>query len=910
MKQRRMLAGAMALAVVLALLAAGCNSPVGNTPLTPSEPGVTPAASSGQLSLRIAGDDGFSRYALKFTALEGQTEPAPVYLDESEYVIELAEGDWTIDIIAFDDDDIETARRSVDVTVGPGGAALDIDLARIQVFTSIGDLKAYLAEQSPNTSSTAYAISLTGFAITQDDRMKEVLGGKYVDLDLSGCTGLGEAAFYECATLIAVRLPAAVTEIPIVAFYATGLRSVEFPATVTSIGGQAFARTPLRTVTFPASLRTIGTYAFNECESLYSADFSAALSLESIDSYAFYYCHSLLELDFTATSIVSIGYHAFSECESLKTVKLPSANVIITDAFYKTEATLVIPDTFDSDFDIDGYIVSLKAYLAGKTGTLDNPVQVTVSEPLSASHLDKIFDALTTYVDLDLSGSAMSALFSKPSSVNVKNIVSLKLPAWVTTIYDGTGSTRYSGNGVFTGFTSLKTIVMPGVKKLGSYAFWKHPSIKTVDAPIVEMGGFAFLGSAVEVVDWPNVKTIGWGAFYECASLKTVDLPNATTVEGEAFSWCKALTSVNLPEVLSLGQSAFAYSDKLVSVSAPKITELKFNTFRECLALETYDLPNVEKITGDNVFWRCDSITAVDFPKLTEISSWNGFSFGNLQSVNLPELKKVVMPPHLSPTIGSIGLSGSFTSISLPKLEECQGLSIGGESLVTIDLPNLEECEVLSIGYNSGAKSCPVVAINVPKLKNTAAVQLYFCTSLVTLDLPELTELLPQTGNWGSTQDASKIWGNTNLQTINIPKVTSFSLNYTDARPEYSSPNLNLDLSKVTYITELPFGVKSITFGATPPAGATINTFGSQYFSYEYVSGYGVWTDYPYRELIFYVPASSVGRYEAWVAEYCSGGYYVNSQPNGSTWVADDTVLPHTWGGGRSRVVPVIKALP
>ena len=193
-------------------------------------------------------------------------------------------------------------------------------------FTSIADMKAWLASQPDNTPSTPYTIKLNvsdlGGSATANASVGRALRDnptKYVILDLSGSTftsiganafgtgnaGYGGQASEAAQTLVGVIIPNTVTTIGSSAFRGCAhLTSVTFAATskVTSIGSYAFAScTSLTSIIVPNSVINIGGYAFGGCTSLTSATIGS--SVISIEGSAFTGCTSLASVRFEGDAV-------------------------------------------------------------------------------------------------------------------------------------------------------------------------------------------------------------------------------------------------------------------------------------------------------------------------------------------------------------------------------------------------------------------------------------------------------------------------------------------------------------------------------------------------------------------------------------------------------------------------------
>jgi hypothetical protein len=206
--------------------------------------------------------------------------------------------------------------------------------------------------------------------------------GKYVKLDLSACTAVGNTirgGFETPANnhfniiksnvyIKGITLPSTLTSIGEGAFYGcSGLTSVTIPGSVTSIGEGAFAYcSGLTSVTIPGSVTSIGYAAFAYCSGLmaftvaesntaYSAQDgilynkaqttiisvpgakSGALTLPntltSIGYYAFYGCSGLTSVTIPG-SVTSIGDGAFAYCSGLTSVTIPGSVTSIGDSAF------------------------------------------------------------------------------------------------------------------------------------------------------------------------------------------------------------------------------------------------------------------------------------------------------------------------------------------------------------------------------------------------------------------------------------------------------------------------------------------------------------------------------------------------------------------------------------------------
>ena len=86
-----------------------------------------------------------------------------------------------------------------------------------------------------------------------------------------------------------------------------------------------------------------------------------------------------------------------------------------------------------------------------------------------------------------------------------------------------------------------------------------------------------------------SVKSIGYGSFYKCDSLKEITIPNSVTSIGDsAFYSCESLKEITIPNsVTSIGSFAFSFCESLKEITIPNsVTNIGYLVFSFCESLK------------------------------------------------------------------------------------------------------------------------------------------------------------------------------------------------------------------------------------------------------------------------------------------------------------------------------------
>ena len=233
--------------------------------------------------------------------------------------------------------------------------------------------------------------------------------------------------------------------------------------------------------------------------------------------------------------------------------------------------------------------------------------------------------------------------------------------------------TKYSGNeatvvipdgvtgikwGAFEDCTALTDVTIPAsVTSIGVDAFRNCGNLKTVayggtlaqwcalDAYyLMAYAGQVTMSDGTDLKHMPTLaipdgaRSIGDGAFKNCAALTSVTIPaSVVIVGGRAFADCTGLTDVTIPEgVTDIGFSAFWGCTSLVSVEIPgSVTSIGNSAFRGCTSLAGVKIPEGVTKIGNSAFFMCTNLTSVTIPaSVTEIGRQAFYGCTSLTTIN------------------------------------------------------------------------------------------------------------------------------------------------------------------------------------------------------------------------------------------------------------------------------------
>lgn len=277
-----------------------------------------------------------------------------------------------------------------------------------------------------------------------------------------------------------------------------------------------------------------------------------------------------------------------------------------------------------------------------------------------------------------------------------------------------------------------------------------------------------------------NLTSISVSAFDGCTSLETVDTSGCTAltiIRNTAFQNCTSLTSFEVPEnVVTILGSCFSGCSSLKNVTfAGNSWECNLPTatssvFKNCVALESIELPESVTVLPTQIFNGCSSLTSVKLSSaMTEIGSSAFTSCTSLKEIDLADTKIT--------TIGGYAFSGasSLETIKLPSsVTTITGDVFNGtavKSIISSDTPVESGINIpLAItNLNASFKNCPKLVnvdlydSNIIKIANSA---FYGSASVETFKLPKDLSL----DEYPSTNTSSPLFnGMTALREVTLP---------------------------------------------------------------------------------------------------------------------------------------------
>ena len=258
------------------------------------------------------------------------------------------------------------------------------------------------------------------------------------------------------------------------------------------------------------------------------------------------------------------------------------------------------------------------------------------------------------------------------------------------------------------------------------------------------------------------VKGIAMNGFQNCAGITKVEFEpgsNLSTIDSRAFSDCSALTTVVLPStVKSIGNGAFENCASLETFGWGGVTSVGADAFKSCSLLTT--IPVSLSSVGSNAFQNCANINGVvvlngnvgnyafEGTAITSVQI-NGATVGNYAFNNCKQLTSVTLSDNVTSvgiyafmncmSLSSVRLSEnpSFKKVDVGAFVNCTSLSEISNDPLGITLPyNIKTLA------NYSFKNTGFVSINFGGVKEIGTQAFSSCVALTSVVLTESVEIL------------------------------------------------------------------------------------------------------------------------------------------------------------------------
>ena len=464
-------------------------------------------------------------------------------------------------------------------------------------------------------------------------------GLKY--LYMANVKEIGSEAFKGCNNIDSIYWNSNITPYYVTEYCYNNLKDITIGDSVTTIGYYAFYRCAgLTSLTVPASVTSIDAQyggAFSGCKNIETLNWNSSVSLEnavrackdklkyivlggnvnSIEDLAFYGCSHLLSI-VIPEGVTTIGDKAFFGCDSLKNITLPSSiNYIGKQAFegcYSIES-ITIPHGVKN--------INSRTFWDCK-----GLKSITLNEGIENIY-SRAFEGCMSLEIIRIPNGV--SFIDEYTFYRCFGLRSVTIPASVRTI----------DNSAFITCENIDTLYWNS--QCSPYAVTRYSyGVKVVEigdsVTSIDSQSFKSRSSLRSVKIGQNVESIGASAFRYCRSLSSITIPNKVTYIGDyAFADCSNLNSViSYPQVTpSLGQSIF-YNTSVeeASLSVPYSSYKEYsekwpwNKFGNIYTLEgLYDLTY---LVDNNIYSRytiCkDSITVKMAEPLKEGYTFSGWS--------------------------------------------------------------------------------------------------------------------------------------------------------------------------------------------------------------------------------------------------------------------------------------------
>lgn len=518
--------------------------------------------------------------------------------------------------------------------------------------------------------------------ITNQERLTTIYDNAFegctslTDIDLTQLRVTGAYAFKDCTNLTNVKTVSATNIGEYMFFGCTKLESFTFKGSKLNVGAfmgctnlanftfapegeflgisaYALANTAVENITLPNGNYPIEESVFADCTKLATVALSANTQIDLASTSPFIGCNAFTAYEANGSNVYSVDGGVLYNKEMTSVVSVPTGLAEIT---IPASVTVVGSGAFAGVANMQSVelnnIVNFGKYAFAKSGITGITIpQGMTSLPDGAFFGCEKLQTVNGAENLIEVGKQAFALCKSLTNINLENAVKIHdgafqnsgLATIVATKAEIIGAHAFEGS-------AIQNIELPVSKELGYRAFASIPTLISAQlGAITEMASNVFADSAnIQRVEFGEGTTIiGDFAFYaeNGTALKTVILPNSVETIGRyAFSFADEIESINLSGVKTIGDFAFIMTasydkdNKMVRDSKLTVVDLANATY---IGVGAFAYTNIEtanlakaKVVDDGAF--ADStLSSVTFGALERVGSY-AFAGTQLQSVTLP----------------------------------------------------------------------------------------------------------------------------------------------------------------------------------------------------------------------------------------------------------------------------------
>ena len=463
-------------------------------------------------------------------------------------------------------------------------------------------------------------------------------------------TFIDELAFWDCGGITQITVPRGVTKLSEDVFNGcSNLHTVYLPDTLTEIGPGAFS--------YCSKLKNITLF---EKELLFAEEMRSGVNgtwYTLLDYTAMRADGAAQLLDISIPdSVTYLGETAFFGCSSLRNVMIPGGvtklergvfygcsnmgylyftgepPVFAEDAFQGLSAGIRYPSVLRSAWSqhtSQKYAGSVYWYSYSVTGhnyqnTLVAPTcenrgytrHTCTDYGCSTYYMDTYTDALGHQWNEGSGSTTMwtytctvcgktRTVYTVGGSCGVYAKWSLNTDEGVLTIYGSGAMSNFSRSSAPWGSykdSIKKVVIRSGITSVGSYAFYEHSAIESVELP-------------------DTIRTLGEASFCWAENLRAIHIPEGVTSIPEDCFWaCLSMEEISLPSTLkTIGQGAFYSNQEVTQLDLPAgLTDIGEDAFWQCYGIRSVTIPKGVTILRETVFCSCTSLPMA--------SSWSAAS--------------------------------------------------------------------------------------------------------------------------------------------------------------------------------------------------------------------------------------------------------------------------------------------